>query len=114
MPQIIPIRDLKNTSEISQMCHASNELIFVTKNGYGDMVIMSMKMYGYQRTHTIIICDSKYFHLNKFCDILCTSIFKFEVRLYHCCIFCTRILFPMFCVYLCKKTKICIDNCLPL
>lgn len=45
MPQIIPIRDLKNTSKISQMCHASNEPIFVTKNGYGDMVIMSMKMY---------------------------------------------------------------------
>jgi PHD/YefM family antitoxin component YafN of YafNO toxin-antitoxin module len=45
MPQIIPIRDLKNTSEISQKCHASNEPIFITKNGYGDMVIMSMKMY---------------------------------------------------------------------
>jgi PHD/YefM family antitoxin component YafN of YafNO toxin-antitoxin module len=45
MPQIIPIRDLKNTSEISQMCHESNEPIFITKNGYGDMVIMSMKMY---------------------------------------------------------------------
>lgn len=45
MPKIIPIRDLKNTSEISQMCHASDEPIFVTKNGYGDMVIMSMKMY---------------------------------------------------------------------
>jgi PHD/YefM family antitoxin component YafN of YafNO toxin-antitoxin module len=45
MPKIIPIRDLKNTSEISQMCHESDELIFITKNGYGDMVIMSMKMY---------------------------------------------------------------------
>ena len=45
MPQIIPIRDLKNTSEISQMCQASDELIFITKNGYGDMVIMSMKLY---------------------------------------------------------------------
>ncbi|NLO20428.1 MAG: type II toxin-antitoxin system Phd/YefM family antitoxin, partial [Syntrophomonadaceae bacterium] len=45
MPRIIPIRDLKNTSEISQMCHASDEPIFITKNGYGDMVIMSMKIY---------------------------------------------------------------------
>ena len=45
MPQIIPIRDLKNTSAISQMCQASHEPIYVTKNGYGDMVIMSMKMY---------------------------------------------------------------------
>ena len=45
MPQIIPIRDLKNTSEISQLCHESKEPIFITKNGYGDMVIMSMRVY---------------------------------------------------------------------
>ena len=45
MPHIIPIRDLKNTSEISQMCHESKEPICVTKNGYGDMVIMSMETY---------------------------------------------------------------------
>ena len=45
MPQIIPIRDLKKTTEISQKCHAYDEPIFITKNGYGDMVIMSMKMY---------------------------------------------------------------------
>jgi len=45
MPQIIPVRDLKNTSEISQMCQKATEPIFVTKNGYGDMVIMSMKTY---------------------------------------------------------------------
>ncbi len=45
MPQIIPIRDLKNTSEISELCHSSDSPIFVTKNGYGDMVIMSMEAY---------------------------------------------------------------------
>ena len=45
MPQIISIRDLKNTSEISEMCHAAGEPIFVTKNGYGDMVVMSMEVY---------------------------------------------------------------------
>jgi len=45
MPQIIPIRDLKNTSAVSQMCQESKEPIYVTKNGYGDMVIMSMKTY---------------------------------------------------------------------
>ena len=43
MPQIIPIRDLKNTSEISQKCHATNEPVFINKNGYGDMVIGSLK-----------------------------------------------------------------------
>ncbi len=45
MPQIIPIRDLKNTTEISNRCHAVGEPIFVTKNGYGDLVVMSMETY---------------------------------------------------------------------
>lgn len=45
MPKIIPIRDLKKTSEISQMCQEATEPIYITKNGYGDMVIMSVKMY---------------------------------------------------------------------
>lgn len=45
MPQIIPIKELKNTSEISEMCHGTDEPIYITKNGYGDMVIMSMEVY---------------------------------------------------------------------
>ena len=45
MPQIIPIKDLKNTSEISEMCHRTDEPIYVTKNGYGDMVIMSIESF---------------------------------------------------------------------
>lgn len=43
MPEIIPIRDLKNTNAISQRCHETQDPIFVTKSGYGDMVIMSIK-----------------------------------------------------------------------
>lgn len=45
MPRIVPIRDLKNTTEISALCHKDQEPIFITKNGYGDMVIMSMETY---------------------------------------------------------------------
>ena len=45
MPQIIPIRELKNTNSISEMCKKSNEPIFVTKNGYGELVVMSMATY---------------------------------------------------------------------
>ena len=45
MPQIIPIRDLKNTTQISDICHETDEPVFVTKNGYGDMVIMSIEAY---------------------------------------------------------------------
>ena len=45
MPRIIPIRDLKDTAAISQMCSESTEPIYITKNGYGNMVIMSMEAY---------------------------------------------------------------------
>jgi len=45
VPQIIPIKDLKNTSEVSILCHEMEEPVFVTKNGYGDLVIMSMETY---------------------------------------------------------------------
>jgi len=45
MPQIIPIKDLKDTSTVSELCHNTNEPIFITKNGYGDMVIMSMEVF---------------------------------------------------------------------
>ena len=45
MPQIIPIKELKNTSGISELCHNSNEPIYVTKNGYGDMVLMSVELF---------------------------------------------------------------------
>ena len=45
MPQIRPITDLRNTTEISELCHAKREPLFITKNGYGDLVIMSIEAY---------------------------------------------------------------------
>ncbi len=57
MPQIIPIKDLKNTSEISDMCHKSDEPIYITKNGYGDMVIMSMEIYESSMRQLMIYRD---------------------------------------------------------
>jgi prevent-host-death family protein len=45
MPHIRPITDLRNTNEISEICHNQDEPIFITKNGYGDLVIMSMETY---------------------------------------------------------------------
>ena len=45
MPTIIPIRDLRNTSEISDMAHRIHEPIFITKNGYSDLVVMSPELY---------------------------------------------------------------------
>ena len=45
MPMIVPVRDLKDTNRISELCNSENRPIFITKNGYGDMVIMSMACY---------------------------------------------------------------------
>ena len=45
MPQIRPITDLRNTSEISDACHARRDPVFITKNGYGDLVVMSIETY---------------------------------------------------------------------
>ena len=48
MPQIRPITDLRNTTEISDLCHSKTEPIFITKNGYGDLVVMSIETYERQ------------------------------------------------------------------
>ena len=45
MPTIMPIRDLRNTSEISELAHKKQEPIFITKNGYSDLVVMSAELY---------------------------------------------------------------------
>lgn len=45
MPLIMPIRDLRNTSEISDIAHKAQEPIFITKNGYSDLVVMSSELY---------------------------------------------------------------------
>ena len=45
MPMIMPIRDLRNTSNISELAHQKQEPIFITKNGYSDLVVMSADLY---------------------------------------------------------------------
>ena len=46
MPQIRPVSDLRNNfAEISKIVHETAEPVFLTKNGYGDMVVMSIEAY---------------------------------------------------------------------
>ena len=45
MPRIMPIRDLRNTSQISDIAHKEQEPIFITKNGYSELVVMSSELY---------------------------------------------------------------------
>ena len=45
MQLIIPIKDLPNTTEISNLAYKTQEPIFITKNGYSHLVIMSSELY---------------------------------------------------------------------
>ena len=46
MPLIRPISDLRNRAmEISKLCHDENQPVFITRNGKGDMVVMSQVHY---------------------------------------------------------------------
>lgn len=42
---IIPMRDLKDTVEIERRCLEANGPVFVTKNGYGRLVVMDIEYY---------------------------------------------------------------------
>lgn len=46
MKRIRPVSDLRNNfADISKMVHKTQEPVFLTKNGYGDMVVMSIEAY---------------------------------------------------------------------
>ncbi|BAQ10173.1 prevent-host-death family protein [Bacillus sp. OxB-1] len=46
MPHIRPVSDLRNNfAEISRIVHETTEPVFLTKNGHGDMVVMSIEAY---------------------------------------------------------------------
>jgi len=46
MPSIRPSSDLRNKySEISEFCHKNGEPVYITKNGQGDLVLMSMETF---------------------------------------------------------------------
>ena len=46
MEKIRPVSDLRNSfKEISDQVHETNEPVFLTKNGFGDMVVLSMEAF---------------------------------------------------------------------
>ena len=45
LPKILPVNELKNTAGIMKTCQESPVPIVITKNGYGEAVMMSVKLY---------------------------------------------------------------------
>lgn len=59
MPNIRPSSDLRNHyNEISEYCHTTGKPVFITKNGGGDLVVMSNdeydKMCGREELHRLL------------------------------------------------------------
>ena len=49
MPNIRPLTDLRNsTTDIAELAHTEREPVFITKNGYADLVLMSIETYEQQ------------------------------------------------------------------
>lgn len=45
MPLIIPIKNLRNITELPNIAHRVQKSIFINKNGYSDLVVMSSELY---------------------------------------------------------------------
>ena len=58
--QILPIKDLRDTNKISELCNNTSEPIFITKNGYGDMVLMSMELFESTRSRWEMYSDIEF------------------------------------------------------
>ena len=53
MPVIRSISDLRNRAlEISELCHTEEQPVFITRNGKGDLVVMSQA--HYERLQSLI------------------------------------------------------------
>lgn len=48
MPIIRPMADLRDTGKISELCYQKSEPVFITKNGSGHLVVMSIDTYEKQ------------------------------------------------------------------
>ena len=45
MVNIVPLTEMRDTNKFVEKCKNSKDPIFITKNGYGDLVCMSIQVY---------------------------------------------------------------------
>ena len=61
MKTIRPVSDLRNNfADISKTVHQTRQPVFLTKNGYGDMVVMSMEAFEDMQFESEIYCKLQY------------------------------------------------------
>ena len=59
MPKFIPLSTLKDTTFICDMCQQIKEPIFVTRNGYTELVIMSLEVYNTCKERALVAMKNK-------------------------------------------------------
>ncbi len=58
MNNIRPVSDLRNNfSEISRIVHETAQPVFLTKNGFGDMVVLSMEAFENLQFESNVLLD---------------------------------------------------------
>ena len=59
LPKILPVNELKNTANILKTCKESTVPIVITKNGYGEAILMSIDLYEelIAKIHTAILVN---------------------------------------------------------
>lgn len=67
LPKIIPVNELKNTALIMQTCKESNVPIVITRNGYGEAVMMSISLYEelFAKLHEALLINEALEEINK-------------------------------------------------
>lgn len=66
MANIMPISELiEDPVKLSTLCHSKNEPVFLTKDGYGDMVVMSIDTYENLKAQAQAYVELKVLALNK-------------------------------------------------
>ena len=61
MPKFVPLSTLKDTTFICDMCQRIKEPIFVTRNGYTELVIMSLEVYNTCKERALVALKNKEF-----------------------------------------------------
>lgn len=82
MPIIKPISDLRNNfNEISRLCHKEQQPVYITKNGKGDLVVLSLAAYEQEHArlelyeklsiaeHQSAVCGKRISHKNMMAEL---------------------------------------------
>ncbi len=73
MPLILPIKELRNTNDISNIAHKHHEPIFITKNGYSREFDSCLQFFTNQIAQNVDYINAFEFFYCQICENNCTN-----------------------------------------